>query len=564
MRKLFLYLVAAIALPVLVNGQDPHWSMIQWNPVYLNPAFSGFAKKANRITGIYRDQWRAIAVPYSTTHISYDRRVVFNEEKGIRFGLGGQFLYDKAGDGALSTFRPGLNAAFGKYFNSSKQLVHIGVTGAYTLKQVDFNKLTFDNQYDGTQFDPTINPGEQFESNNAGYFDLGAGFNFNSKLKESGDIDVGVSAFNLTQPSYSFLNTSEAEPGTRIMAYTKANIKLGKSAWEFQPAFFYQNQKKAQEYLFQSLFSVRVSSPADENKDVRLTFGPGYRLDDAVIGYVGMNWNDLRVAFAFDGNVSDFRQATNGRGAYELTLNYEWEKKKKKPEYVIDTVTVEEPEEEIEEEEVTEELFEEVIEEVEIETPVDPVAVLLKAVEEAEKQLSLLLPVQLFFDNDQPNPRSSATTTTFTYEQLLGEYLERRSAFVEKHDEDANAFFNENVSKGYRDLNAALNSMELLLENGKSVTIRVKGFASPLASATYNETLSARRIASVVNYMKLWRGGNLAGFITDGRLVVETVPMGERTAPAGISDSRQDLRNSVYSRAASYERRVEIIGISVE
>lgn len=561
MKKFFLYLLAACTLPTAVIAQDPHWSMIQWNPVYLNPAFSGFAQKANRIIGIYRDQWRAVAVPYSTTHFAYDRRVI--HQNNNRFGVGAQMMYDRAGDGALSIIRPGISAAYGRYFNSEKQLVHIGVNAAYSIRQLDFNKFTFDNQYNGFQFDPGIPPAEQLESNNAGYFDLGAGLNFNSKLKEAGDIDVGVSAFNLTQPSYSFLNTSETEPGTRIMAYTKANINLGKSTWQLHPAFFYQNQQKAQEYLFQSLVSVRVSDPAEEDKQVRLIFGPGYRLDDAVIGYVGVNWNDLRVAFAFDGNVSDFRTATNGRGAYELTLNYEFEKKKKKPDYVIDTVFVEEPEEEELAEETEEEELIPIVEEVE-ETPVDPMAELEKALQQTEQQLSLLLPLQLFFDNDQPNPRSRATTTDIDYGQTIAAYLERQVEFVQRSGDEAGLFFADNVTKGYNNLNAAFGSMKTLLDNGKTITIRMKGFASPLAPADYNEALSSRRIHSVYNYMMMWSDGILAGYINDGKLSIEKVPLGESAAPEGISDSRKDLLRSVYSRDASYERRVEIIGVTVE
>lgn len=69
----------------------------------------------------------------------------------------------------------------------------------------------------------------------------------------------------------------------------------------------------------------------------KLSIGPGYRLDDAVIGYAALKIKDLRIGFAFDGNVSDLKQATSGRGAYEVTLNYEWEKKKKEIEIKIDT-----------------------------------------------------------------------------------------------------------------------------------------------------------------------------------------------------------------------------------
>ena len=70
MNKILTLVGCLVLLPLLVKGQDFHWSLIHLNPVYLNPANTGFAKKKNRVTGIYRDQWRAAPVPYSTTNIA--------------------------------------------------------------------------------------------------------------------------------------------------------------------------------------------------------------------------------------------------------------------------------------------------------------------------------------------------------------------------------------------------------------------------------------------------------------------------------------------------------------
>src|SRR5690606_3039938 len=128
-------------------------------------------------------------------------------------------------------------------------------------------------------------------------------------------IDFGVSAFNLTSPNYSFLSGAEANVAPRIMAYTKANIDLGQSNWTFNPGVYYQNQNKAQETLLQAIFGVKLGKGVEGVKNTELQFGPGYRIGDAVVAYVGLNWKDLKVGFAFDGNTSDLRTASNGRGA---------------------------------------------------------------------------------------------------------------------------------------------------------------------------------------------------------------------------------------------------------
>ena len=73
-RYLILGLLVLSAFKITL-AQDPHFSQIQYNPLYLNPAYAGVTEygKANRLTGLYRDQWRTLPVPYSTTTASYDR-----------------------------------------------------------------------------------------------------------------------------------------------------------------------------------------------------------------------------------------------------------------------------------------------------------------------------------------------------------------------------------------------------------------------------------------------------------------------------------------------------------
>src|SRR4051812_4665321 len=128
MKKILI--ISFLALLVAKTGfaQDPHFSNIQYNPLSLNPAFAGVTEygKANRLAGLYRDQWRTLPVPYSTTFGSYDRLFI-KSSKGWLFGGGLSFLYDRAGEGHLSIFNPNLTASLGKYFNSDKQLITLGV-----------------------------------------------------------------------------------------------------------------------------------------------------------------------------------------------------------------------------------------------------------------------------------------------------------------------------------------------------------------------------------------------------------------------------------------------------
>lgn len=558
--KKIVWIIVLMVLVGKISAQDAHWSMIQWNPIYLNPANTGFADKANRLTGIYRDQWRSIPVPFSTTNVAYDRRVIFNEEKGIRFGLGGSFLYDKSGDGALSQFVPQISAAFGKYFHQNKQVVSLGVQAGVNIKTLDFSQLTFDNQYNGSIYDPSLPNGEVVSGESAVIPVFGFGLNFNTKLKQSGGLDLGASYYNPHTPNYNFLSNSEETLPARLMAYTKADIKIGAAKkWELNPGIFFQLQGKNQELLMQTL----VSYTFDTKNAPKLSVGPGYRLDDAVVGYAALKIKDLRIGFAFDGNVSDAKQATSGRGAYEVTLNYEWERKKKEIEVKIDTTP-----------EIVEEEKPEPIVEVKKDTIVPQVVVAETPKEDPnvakEKELQMLadklksaLPLKLYFDNDKPDEKSNGTTTSLSYGDTYGEYINRKDKFATVYGAEGANFLKDVVEQNFNKFNESLGYVLTLLEGGKSVNLNLKGFTSPLAPNDYNQSLSNRRIVCVENEIKKFKGGALNGYLTSGKLIISQSPMGEITSPKNVSDDVNDPKNSVFNPAASAERRVEVIDISV-
>jgi hypothetical protein len=89
----------------------------------------------------------------------------------------------------------------------------------------------------------------------------------------------------------------------------------------------------------------------------------------------------------------------------------------------------------------------------------------------------------------------------------------------------------------------------------------VQGFASPLAKTDYNVHLTKRRIQSLKNYFEEIQQGKFGSYLLGDHPQLEfiEVPMGELKANKETSDDFYDQKNSVYSKAASQERRIEII-----
>lgn len=189
------------------------------------------------------------------------------------------------------------------------------------------------------------------------------------------------------------------------------------------------------------------------------------------------------------------------------------------------------------------------------------------------QKINNILPITLYFHNDEPDPNTLSTTTKQDYRSTLDAYFalkeEYQNAYCEgltgdqkaKATADIDTFFTQKVGKGFELLEQFCQWLLTDLESGKEVDITIIGFASPLFTDNYNTNLSARRISSLINYLNLQpkirpymdtaRSGN--------KLILHIDPRGKKEAAKYVSDNPNDKRNSIYSIAAALERRIQII-----
>ena len=203
----------------------------------------------------------------------------------------------------------------------------------------------------------------------------------------------------------------------------------------------------------------------------------------------------------------------------------------------------------------------------------------VKTKSETLSELCKRLPVTLYFHNDVPNPRSNDSTTKVNYinsytdyRQMLEQYQKEYSNGLkdqkaEEAKEDIESFFIEYVDQGVKDLSIFRDLLLEELKKGTKIRVTVKGFASPLAKTKYNVNLTKRRIASLVNYLYEYQDGLFKPYIdknaqNGGYVEFAEIPFGEYTANQLTSDNPNDQKNSVYSRSAAIERKIEIQSVS--
>lgn len=189
--------------------------------------------------------------------------------------------------------------------------------------------------------------------------------------------------------------------------------------------------------------------------------------------------------------------------------------------------------------------------------------------------LKQLLPVTLYFHNDEPECCNLRDTTVLNYVETYQSYwrlLDRYKkefgkglAANDKLEAEREVFdlFTKKVDKGYYDLIQFSRQLLDALQAGRRIEITIQGYCSPLNYNLYNIKLADRRIASLKNYFYHYHDGMLNYFIEKGQLVLKSEALGEESASKSVSDKLEDTRNSVYNPAAALERKVEIISVEV-
>lgn len=194
-------------------------------------------------------------------------------------------------------------------------------------------------------------------------------------------------------------------------------------------------------------------------------------------------------------------------------------------------------------------------------------------------QMKLLVPLTLYFHNDEPDKKTLAVSTTKNYKKTYEDYSVMREQYKKEYSRGAkgkdiaranneiDALFDDSVDAGMQDLEKFAQLLVKVLKDSEKVSITIKGYCSPLASTDYNVNLAKRRISSLHNYFNEYQNGVLLPYINNtttdgGSISFFDVDVGELKAKPNVSDDYYDTKNSIYNPAAAFERKIQIIAFS--
>ncbi len=330
--QLLFVLFVLLLLGRLASAQDIHFTQYNMSPMTLNPANAGRFEGTARIGGIYRSQWSSVINnPYSTPSAWVDAPIIRGFRSKDWVGVGLMLYQDRAGSAGLThgafKFGATYHFAFGKKGNT---VLSIGGHYGGEQRRIDINRLQFADGFNNQgEYVPALSMDNGRVLGSANYNDIDLGAVFFSKLNKTMDFHMGFSIYHFTRPNYSLIGGG-ASPGPgpapqqgfarlprRYVTHGQFNMALSNRV-SLSPTFLYQTMEGNDEIIVQGMAGYLFN----EEKDITLRAGVGYRLSDAVNVLVGAKIKDLTIGAAYDINISDLTIVSNYRGGFEIAANY--------------------------------------------------------------------------------------------------------------------------------------------------------------------------------------------------------------------------------------------------
>lgn len=324
----FLFFILADCLLPTADcfSQDIHFSQYYVSMLPFNPSTAGVFKEDFRSVLMYKDQWRSISNSYKTLFVSYEMRML------KKMGLAVSLFNDRAGSSRLSFFQGNFSLSYTVSLNEFHSL-SAGLQAGFGQRSVSYDGLKWDNQFNGSNYDPSLSSNEKNMENQFNYGDFAGGLMWtyekgerystaNDKLK----INAGVALYHLNRPKQSFNDLEKNRQYMKFVANLGSEIGIGNSNSFLVPQLIFFQQGSSKEFNLGMLIKREMgltSHYTAEKVSSNLYIGAFYRFKDAIIAVLRFDYQQkISLGISYDMNISGLTVASSGRGGMELSLVY--------------------------------------------------------------------------------------------------------------------------------------------------------------------------------------------------------------------------------------------------
>jgi type IX secretion system PorP/SprF family membrane protein len=316
-----LFTIFLLILTGYLKAQDPHFSQFFSSPMTLSPAFTGKFNGTIRAAANYRNQWPTINRAYVTGTASIDFPILGGQIPSTdTWGVGLIGYTDKSADAAVSFNYFSVSTAYHKGLDEDGyHQLGAGFQVTYSDMLINTSKLKFEDQLTPFGFTGVTNEVFNNSTLKSNYFDVNAGILYTASTTDKNNLYAGVSLYHINRPKQQFT-------GIDYELYPRATIHAGGyfavgEITTLHVSSLFSTQGGAHETLLGGALQFVAGNP-DAEKPTSFYGGAWMRFGDALIPYLGLEFNDIRVGVSYDLNISDLKTASQSRGGIEISLIY--------------------------------------------------------------------------------------------------------------------------------------------------------------------------------------------------------------------------------------------------
>lgn len=333
MKKNYLFLAFFSFVFFGLKAQDVHFSQYYTFAQALNPALTGNFDGSYRVAVIYRNQWSSFLNKnaFVTPGAAVDLPLFEGQLKHDKLGLGLMFYNDRMGEASLTTNNVALSLAYHKGLGKQgNHRISLGAQVAFVQRGMDRDSYVFYDQFDvishsgmGTSQEFDVN---SFDRGSFFYFDYNFGLYWKSKFTKRFGMQGGFAVSHMSQPKQWFISENnniylhrkyQGDLGLQI--FLDRNLKLA-----LEPDVLYQKQGEAQMILAGGALGYYFNSGFRNKTSIHV--GSRYRISpvngDAVVVLTQVEFRNFRVGGSYDVNLSNLKNSSNLKGAFEVSLTY--------------------------------------------------------------------------------------------------------------------------------------------------------------------------------------------------------------------------------------------------
>jgi len=305
-KKFFLVNILIFFTFTLV-GQDDFFTSYRNGGLLINPAETGRIEGQSRVVMATRTQWLTISRKAFHAFYAGAESQVFCFGQNF-FGAGILIVTEQAG---LSAFQRSIAMPSFSYHQALNDQIYLsaGLKIGVLQHRIGNRQLSFNAQFNGIEFDSSLDNGENFDQINLIKPDAEAGLLF---YNITGKWSFGIAFNHLLTPNMTFLEEGENELGIGIKLH--GNYTFSKF---FGIHAIYKDYALVNSNQWHSFLGVYGKIFENIRTDISLRMANKVGLDAAIIGFV-FHTEKLELGVNYDAGLSSLSRGTYGFNGVEL------------------------------------------------------------------------------------------------------------------------------------------------------------------------------------------------------------------------------------------------------